>query len=142
MMEPRAHNFEDLSIGMSASVSKQLNETSIEQFADLSGDHNPVHLDEAFAATTMFKTRIAHGMLSASLISTVIGMQLPGQGTIYLSQSLSFRAPVRCGDTVVARVEIVEIDARRRRVTLACTASVGETVVLDGEAKVLVPERS
>lgn len=133
----RSYTIDDLTVGMTASVSKVIDHDAIVAFAEVSGDHNRVHLDEDFAATTMFKTRIAHGMLSASLISTVIGMELPGQGTIYLSQTLNFRAPVKLGDTVTVTVEITEIDQRRRRVTLACVAKVGDTVVLDGEAKVL-----
>ncbi|WP_342643039.1 MaoC family dehydratase [Rhodoligotrophos ferricapiens] len=134
-----SYTIDDLTVGMRASLSKVIDDEAIRAFADVSGDHNPVHLDDAFAASTRFKTRIAHGMLSASLISTVIGMQLPGQGTIYLSQSLNFRAPVHCGDEVTASVEITEIDQRRRRVTLACEVKVGDVIVVDGEAKVLAP---
>ncbi|WP_137390090.1 MaoC family dehydratase [Rhodoligotrophos defluvii] len=135
----QSYSIDDLKVGMTATVKKLVDDNAIKAFADVSGDFNPVHLDENFAATTRFGTRIAHGMLSASLISTAIGMHLPGQGTIYLSQTLSFRAPVHCGDEVTATVEITEIDPRRRRVTLACVVRVGDTVVVDGEARVLAP---
>lgn len=137
MTSIQSYTIDELSVGMTASLSRVIDHNAIVAFAEVSGDHNPVHLDEEFAANTMFKTRIAHGMLSASLFSTVIGMQLPGQGTIYLSQTLNFRAPVKLGDTVTVTVEITDIDVRRRRVTIACVAKVGNTVVIDGEAKVL-----
>lgn len=132
---------EDLAVGMSASYQKRLGSDDIVAFANLSGDRNPIHLDEDYAAGTPFKTRIAHGMLTASLISTVLGTRLPGPGAIYLSQSLQFRAPVRCGELVTAEAEVSALDVRRRRVTLACLCRVGDTVVIDGEAKVVVPAR-
>src|SRR5690606_3923177 len=132
---------EDLAVGMEASHSKTVTETDLEVFADLSGDNNPVHMDEAFAATTPFRSRIVHGMLTASLISTILGTKLPGPGAVYVSQSLRFRAPVRLGDTVVARATVSEIDLDRKRARLACCCMVGETVVLDGEALVMVPSR-
>jgi 3-hydroxybutyryl-CoA dehydratase len=132
---------EDLSVGMSASFEKTVTEADIVAFADLSGDTNPVHMDEAFAAATPFKGRIAHGMLGASLISTVFGTRLPGPGCIYVSQDLRFKAPVRIGDTVMAEVRIAEIDAAKRRVKFSCECRVGETVVIDGEAMLMVDRK-
>lgn len=104
--EVYSHRFEDLDLGMSASVSRTISEADILMFAGVSGDTNPVHLDQEFAASTMFGGRIAHGMLSAGLISAVFGTRLPGPGSIYLSQNLKFKAPVKIGDTVVARVTV------------------------------------
>ena len=133
---------EDLSVGMSASYEKTVSEADIVTFADLSGDTNPVHMDESFAAATPFKGRIAHGMLGASLISTVFGTRLPGPGCIYISQDLRFKAPVRIGDTVVAKVTVAEIDTAKRRVKFACECRVGDTVVIDGEAMIMVSRRA
>ena len=133
---------EDLEIGMTRSLSKVITDKDIEMFAEVSTDHNPVHLDADYAAKTMFKGRIAHGMLSAGLISAVIGGLLPGHCTIYLGQSLKFLAPVRPGDEVVAEVKVVAIDHARRRVTLETTCSVGDTTVIKGEALVLAPSRN
>ena len=133
---------EVLEIGMTRSLSKVITDKDIEMFAEVSTDHNPVHLDADYAAKTMFTGRIAHGMLSAGLISAVIGEQPPGHGTIYLGQSLKFLAPVRPGDEVVAEVKVVAIDHARRRVTLETTCSVGDTTVIKGEALVLAPSRN
>lgn len=145
---PNHHNLpvgticiEDMEIGMSRSVAKTITDEDIEMFAAVSLDHNPVHLDEDYAQDTIFGGRIAHGMLTAGLISAVIGEQLPGHGSVYLGQSLKFTAPVRPGDRVEAAVTVREIDHSRRRVTLDCVASVGDTVVLKGEALVLAPSR-
>lgn len=132
---------EDLSAGMTALFAKTVTEADIVLFAGISGDINPVHLNHEFATETMFEGRIAHGMLTASFISTVIGTRLPGPGAIYLKQSLNFRAPVRVGDTVRARATIRQVIPEKRRVVLETVASVGDTVVLDGEALVLVPGR-
>jgi 3-hydroxybutyryl-CoA dehydratase len=133
---------EDLAVGQTASYAKTVTEADIVLFAGVSGDTNPVHLDQEFAAQTMFKGRIAHGMLSAGFISTVLGTKLPGPGAIYLSQSLKFKAPVRPGDTVRARATITAIAPEKRRVTLATTCHVGDTVVIEGEAVVMVPSRA
>ena len=145
---PRHHNLpvgticiEDLEIGMSRYVSKIIGDRDIEMFAEMSMDHNPVHLDEDYAQDTIFGGRVAHGMLTASLFSAVIGEQLPGHGSVYLGQSLKFLAPVRPGDHVTASVTVREIDHARRRVTLDCAATVGEKAVLKGEALVLAPSR-
>ena len=130
---------EDMSVGMSRSLSKVITDADIEMFAEVSTDRNPVHLDDAYAMDTIFQGRIAHGMLTAGLISAVIGEQLPGHGSVYLGQSLKFLAPVRPGDRVTAEVTVREIDHAKRRVTLETTCSVDGKPVLVGEAKVLAP---
>ena len=132
---------EDLEIGMEAQHERVVTGSDIETFAELSGDDNPVHLDADFAARSPFKARIAHGMLTASFISTVLGTKLPGYGCIYLSQTLRFKAPVRIGDTVRTLARITSLDRDRRRAALDCSVSVGDKVVLEGEALVLVPSR-
>jgi 3-hydroxybutyryl-CoA dehydratase len=135
------YSLEDLSVGMTAAYERVVTETDVVQFAGISGDHNPVHLDEAFARTTRFKGRIVHGILSASFLSTAIASRLPGPGTIYLTQNLSFRAPVRIGDTVEARVTITDIIRDKARVVLKTVCRVGDIVVIDGDALVMVPAR-
>jgi 3-hydroxybutyryl-CoA dehydratase len=130
---------EDLSVGMSRGLRKVIEDVDLEMFARISGDRNPVHFDDDYARDTIFGGRIAHGMLTASLISAVIGEQLPGHGTIYLKQNLSFLAPVRPGDLVEATVTVQEIDYAKRRVTLACVCVVAGKPVLKGEAMVLAP---
>ncbi|ULB10295.1 MaoC family dehydratase [Cereibacter azotoformans] len=132
---------EDLEIGMSRHLRKEVTDRDIELFAEVSTDRNPVHLDDDYARDTIFEGRIAHGMLTAGLISAVIGEQLPGHGTVYLGQSLKFLAPVRPGDTVLAEVTVTAIDHARRRVTLETRCLVGNTTVLKGEALVLAPSR-
>jgi 3-hydroxybutyryl-CoA dehydratase len=139
--EVYSHRFEDLELDMSASVSRTVSEADILMFAGVSGDTNPVHLDQEFAASTMFGGRIAHGMLSAGLISAVFGTRLPGPGSIYLSQTLKFKAPVKIGDTVVARVTVKELKTEKRRAVFSTVCSVGSTVVLEGEAELLIPSR-
>jgi len=133
---------DDLTIGMERSLSKVIGDREINMFAELSTDHNPVHLDDEYAKNTMFKGRIAHGMLTAGLISAIIGEQLPGHGTVYLKQNLTFTAPVRPDDLVIATVKVMKIDLAKRRVTLECQCSVGDTIVLKGEALVLAPSRT
>ncbi len=132
---------EDLSVGMSDVFAKTVSEADIVLFAGVSGDTNPVHINQQFAEATPFKGRIAHGILSASFISTVLGTRLPGPGAIYVSQNLRFRAPVKAGDTVVARATVKEIHAERRRVVLTTVCTVGDTVVIDGEAVTMVDNR-
>ena len=132
---------EDLEIGMTRSLRKVVTDRDIEMFAEVSTDRNPVHLDDSYAQDTIFEGRIAHGMLTAGLISAVIGEQLPGHGTVYLGQSLKFMAPVRPGDMVFAEVTVTEINHPRRKVTMETKCSVGDTVVLKGEAVVLAPSR-
>ncbi len=128
-----------LRIGQKATLAKVLTEADIVAFAGASGDCNPIHLDEAYAIATPFGGRIAHGMLTAGVLSALLGTRLPGPGCVYLSQTLRFRAPVRPDDQVVAEAVVEELDAARRRVTLATTCRVGTTVVLDGEARLLLP---
>ena len=132
---------EDLEIGMTRHLNKVVTDEDIEMFATVSTDRNPVHLDDAYAQDTIFEGRIAHGMLTAGLISAVIGEQLPGHGTVYLGQSLKFLGPVRPGDLVRAEVEVLEIDHAKRRVKLDTRCLVAEKVVLKGEATVLAPSR-
>ena len=130
---------EELEIGMSRDLHKVVTDRDIEMFAEVSTDHNPVHLDDDYARDTIFEGRIAHGMLTAGLISAVIGEQLPGHGTVYLGQSLKFLAPVRPGDMVRAVVTVTEIDYSRRRVTLDTRCEIDGKPVLKGEATVLAP---
>jgi len=130
-----------IKIGESASLTKTFTDEDVRQFAAISGDANPVHLDEAYAAQTSFKKRIAHGMLTAGLISAVLGTKLPGEGSIYMNQTLSFRAPVYLDDTITVTVEVVKIHERKPVVTLktVCTNQ-DDVVVLEGEAVLLVPK--
>lgn len=139
--ETIGHYVEELSVGQSASFAKTVSEADIVLFAGISGDTNPVHINDEFARGTMFKSRIAHGMLSAAFISAVLGTKLPGQGAIYMSQSLKFKAPVRIGDTVKATATVTEIIPEKKRVVLKTVCTVGETVVLEGEATLMVPSR-
>src|SRR6476659_6911202 len=131
--------FEDLSVGMTETLSKTIASSDVVGFAQLTGDRNPIHLSEHFAAKTTFGGRIAHGLYTASLISAVLGTRLPGPGAIYISQTLNFRAPVRIGDTVDVRVLVAELMPEKFRARLACTCSVVGEVVLDAEALVKVP---
>ena len=133
--------FEDLSVGMTEVYSKTVRSSDVVGFAEITGDRNPIHLSEHFAARTPFKGRIAHGLYTASLISAVIGTRLPGSGAIYISQTLKFLAPVKIGDTVDAIVEVTELNAERQRAKLRCECKVEETTVLVGEAEVKVPRR-
>ncbi len=140
MSEPSVASIRDISVGQSDSYTRTITERDIDLFADVSGDDNPVHFDETWAArATPFKGRITHGMLSASYISTVIGTRLPGPGTIYMNQTLRFCAPVRIGDTVCATVTVRNIDERKKRLTLDTVCTVGEQTVIMGEALVMVP---
>ncbi len=132
---------EDLSVGMTASYSKTITEADVILFAGISGDNNPVHINEEYAAATMFKGRIVHGMFCAGLISAVLGTRLPGPGTIYLSQTMNFKAPVRIGDTVTATVTIKELNSERRRVALTTVCTVKDKVVVDGECLMMVDRR-
>jgi 3-hydroxybutyryl-CoA dehydratase len=132
---------EDLTVGMSAAFSKTITEADILLFSAVCGDTNPVHLDQEFAATTLFKGRVAHGMLSASLLSTVFGTKLPGPGAIYVSQNIRFTAPVRISDTVVARVTVESIDMAKRFVKFSCVCTVGNKSVIEGDATLRVSAR-
>ena len=132
---------EDIEMGMTRYIRKVITDRDIEQFAEISTDHNPVHLDDEYARDTIFEGRIAHGMLTAGLVSAVIGEQLPGHGTIYMSQNLKFLAPVRPGDLVHAEVKVVDMVIDKRRVKLDCRCEVNGKNVQVGEAIVLAPSR-
>lgn len=132
---------DEIEVGTSRHLTKKITDEDIEMFAQVSTDRNPVHLDEAYAQGTMFKGRIAHGMLTAGLISAIIGEQLPGHGTIYMGQSLKFLAPVRPGDVVYAEVKVTSFDLEKRRVILDCHCAVDGKKVLVGEATVLASRR-
>ncbi len=136
------HFFEDLFVGQTATLCKTITDDDIMMYAAVSLDTNPIHLDEAIARDGRFGGRVAHGMLSASLISAVLGSHLPGPGTIYARQSLNFRAPVRIGSTVRAIVEIMDLNPLSKKATLKTTCMVKEEVVIDGQACVLVPSRA
>lgn len=137
----QGHYFEDLAIGMEASYTRIVTERDVDGFAAVSGDTNPVHLDAEYAATTVFKERIAHGIWTAGLVSTVFGTQLPGPGCIYVSQTLNFRAPVKIGDEVIAKVTLTELIPQKRRAIFACECTVAGKTVLQGEAVLMVPNR-
>ncbi|WP_342310500.1 MaoC family dehydratase [Burkholderia pyrrocinia] len=141
MNELHGYDIEDLRVGMTTSFAKTITEADIVLFAGVSGDNNALHINEVFAAKTAFKGRIAHGMLSASVISAAIANKLPGPGTVYLSQSLRFLAPVRPGDTVLAQVTVTEVITERRRVVLRTECMVADQVVIDGEALVMTTSR-
>lgn len=133
--------YEDLEPGMEASLSKTITDADIRAFADVTGDHNPIHLDADYAAKTPFKMRVAHGMLTGGLLSAIFGTILPGPGAVYVSQTLNFRAPVLLGDTVVARVRVTELFEAKRRVRFDCACSAAGRLVLSGEAMLIVPAR-
>lgn len=137
MNEINGYDIEDLKPGMSASFAKTITEADIVLFAGASGDNNAIHINEEFAKTTPFKGRIAHGMLSASVISAAIAGKLPGPGTIYMAQNLRFKAPVRPGDTVHAEVTVKEVQSEKGRVTLETVCTVGGKVVIEGDALVM-----
>jgi 3-hydroxybutyryl-CoA dehydratase len=136
------YDIEDLKPGMTGTVSKTVTDADIVMFAGVSTDVNPVHLDDNYASTTMFKGRIAHGMLSAGFISAVLANKLPGPGTIYLGQTLRFKSPVRPGDTVTATVTVKEVVVEKKRVVLDTVCSVGERVVIEGEATMMCTSRA
>ncbi len=142
MQELHGYFIEDLEVGMSDRFGKTVTDADVATFAGVSGDTNPVHINDDFAKETLFKGRIAHGMLAASFISTVLGTRLPGPGAIYMGQSLSFKAPVKIGDTVIARVSVTEVDREKRRIKVETTCFVGDTVVVEGEAKLMVNSRA
>lgn len=142
-MNPQnGYDIEDIAIGMSAETAKTISEADILLFTAVSTDTNAVHLDEEYGKTTMFGGRIAHGMLSASLLSAVLGTRLPGPGVIYVGQSLRFKAPVRIGDTVHAKVTVKEVVTDKCRVILDTVCTVGGKVVIDGEATVMTTSRA
>jgi 3-hydroxybutyryl-CoA dehydratase len=133
---------EDLEVGMSDSIVKTISGSDIEMFARLSGDNNPIHLDQEYAQTTPFGKRIVHGMFSAALISAVAGTKLPGHGGVYLSQELKFRKPIFIDDTVTATLTVTDINQRRGRVTMSTNVTVNEKLVVSGEAVYMVDKKS
>jgi 3-hydroxybutyryl-CoA dehydratase len=135
----QTYYFEDLALGMRETLRKKVENEDVIGFAELSGDHNPIHLSEHFARKTRFGGRIVHGLYTASLISAVIGMRLPGPGAVYISQTLNFRGPVMIGDEIDVIVEVLELTEKGRRVRLGCECRVGDKVVLDGEGVLSVP---
>ncbi len=140
--ELHGYYFEDMKEGMTDVYGKTVTDADIILFSGISGDINPVHLNHEFASETMFKERIAHGMLTASFISTVVGTKMPGPGCIYVNQSIRFKAPVKSGDTVVARVTVTKVVPEKKFVELKTICTVGDKIVIDGEATVMVPARS
>lgn len=135
----KGFNYDDLFVGMAREFAKTITYGDILTFAEVSGDNNPMHLDEEFARSTFFRGRVAHGMLTASLISTIVGTLLPGPGCVYLGQNLKFLSPVRIGDTVTARASVKELIPARKQAVLRTTCQVAETVVVDGDALVWLP---
>jgi len=136
-----SYTIDELKPGMSAEFTRTVSERDVELFGEVSGDTNPVHFDETFASSTPFKGRIAHGVLTASYISTVLGMQMPGPGTIFLGLNIRFKAPVRIGDNVAAICTVRDVISEKRRVVFDCACRVGDTVVIEGEATVMPPAR-
>jgi 3-hydroxybutyryl-CoA dehydratase len=141
MTELQAYYFEDLTIGLAAVFSRTVTETDVIMFSGISGDTNPLHLNDEYASCTRFKGRIAQGMLVAGFISAAFSTKLPGQGCVYVTQNLRFKAPVRIGDTVHARVEVTALLPEKKRAQFKTTCSVGGIVVIDGDATMMVPSR-
>ena len=142
MSQIQGYYLEDLEVGMGAHYSRTITDTDVVLFAGISGDDNPVHINEEYARSTPFKGRIVHGMLLAGLISCVAGTRMPGPGAIYVDQKLRFRAPVRVGDTVTAVNTVTEVLPERRRIRMQTLCRVGDKVVVEGEATFLVPSRA
>ena len=139
--QQHGYYLEDISIGMSAIFAKTITEADVSLYAAVSGDMNPLHMNEEFACHTRFKMRIVHGMLTTSLWSTLVGTRLPGPGSAYMSQEMAFLKPVHIGDTVTARVTVSEIDVKKQRVYLNCECFVRGALVASGSGKVWVPRR-
>ena len=141
-MTQQGYFIEDLSVGMSASITKVISDSDVKSFAEISGDKNPVHIDDEYAKNTMFKGRIAHGILVTGLISSVLGMELPGPGAIYMKQELKFTAPVPIGSEVTATVTVIDMVPEKKRVTLETVCKIGDKDVIKGEAMVMVPSKN
>lgn len=141
MMQKAPIPLEDFCVGQSAEITRLVDDETVRAFADVSGDHNPLHLDEEFARRTPYRGRIAHGALIASYLSALLGNELPGPGSIFVSMDLGFRSPVRIGDTVRSRAEITSIDLKTRMLELSCSCRVGETEVMTARASVMVRTR-
>ena len=142
MNDLNGYDVEDLQPGMNACFSKTITEADIVMFAGVSGDTNAVHLNEEFAATTRFGARIAHGFLTASVISAAVANRLPGPGTVYLGQQLRFKVPVKPGDTVHAAVTVLSVEVAKARAVLSTVCRVKDTVVIEGEATVMITSRA
>jgi 3-hydroxybutyryl-CoA dehydratase len=142
MSDLHGYYIEDLEVGMSASCAKTISESDVYTFAGITGDNNPVHVNAEYAATTMFKERIVHGMFSAGLISAVLGTKLPGPGAIYIDQTLKFKAPVMIGDTLTATATVTDINTSRRRVVLETICSVAGKTVAAGSATLMVDSKA
>ncbi|MEH6822577.1 MAG: MaoC family dehydratase [Motiliproteus sp.] len=142
MNDLHGYYIEDLEEGMTASFAKTISESDVYTFAGITGDNNPVHINAEYAAQTMFKERIVHGMFSAGLISAVLGTKLPGPGAIYIDQNIKFKAPVKFGDTVTATATITEINTERRRVILNTVCTVSGKIVATGNATLMVDSKS
>ncbi|WP_319569249.1 MaoC family dehydratase [Cohaesibacter marisflavi] len=138
---PRTIYYEDMQIGQQESLIHTVTESDISAFADLTGDHNPIHIDKAHGAASRFGSNIAHGIYTAGLLSAILGMRLPGPGSIYVSQTLQFKAPVRPGDTVTVTATVKDLQDKGRRVTLDCAAEVDGLSVMSGEAVVMAPKK-
>ncbi|MEY8765808.1 MULTISPECIES: MaoC family dehydratase [Francisella] len=134
-----SYSIDEIEIGMCASYSQTITDTDVKVFAGLSGDHNPVHLDELYAEKSRYKKRIAHGLISASFFSALFGTKLPGKGCVYVGQNLNFKRPVYLGDTVVATVIVSNIDVSRKRVFFDTKCTVKNKVVIDGTAEIFIP---
>ena len=139
MSDVKEARLEDLEVGQSFTTVNVVSDGDVVKFSEVTGDVNPIHLDDTYAKKSIFGERIAHGMISASYISAIFGTKFPGPGSIYLSQNLKFKAPVKIEDTVKTTVTIMDLNQRRKRVTLNCECRVGDTVVLTGEAQLMVP---
>ncbi|MCF5861191.1 MaoC family dehydratase [Aeromonas veronii] len=134
------YKIEEIKAGMTASYSQTITDADIKDFAGISGDKNPVHMDEVYAKESRFERRIAHGMLSSSFFSALFGTQLPGRGCVYVGQNLKFRKPVYIGDTVIATIEVTSVDFERRRVFFDTYCKVGKSKVITGTAEIYIPE--
>jgi 3-hydroxybutyryl-CoA dehydratase len=139
--QPKRYYIEDLKPGMSASYERKVSEEDIQKFGEVTGDFNPVHFDEEYARGTIFRGRIAHGLLTAGYISTVLGTKLPGAGAIFMNAAIRFKAPVRIGDEVIATCTVREVIPEKKRVICDCVCKVGETAVIEAEAMLMVPAR-
>ncbi len=132
-------DIDEVCIGMNASYSQTISDADIKSFAGVSGDNNPVHMSDEYAEKSRFKKRIAHGLMSSSFFSALFGTKLPGEGCVYAAQSLIFKRPVYIGDTVVASVEVIDIDIKKRRVFFSTVCKVKGKVVIDGSAEIYIP---
>lgn len=141
MIDFKEFDIGEIEVGMTASSSHVITDGDVVSFAEISGDKNPVHLDEEFAATTRFKKRIAHGLMSSSYFSALFGTQLPGRGCVYVSQNLNFKRPVHIGDEVTASIEVTGIDQEKRRVFFSTVCKVKNKIVIDGVAEIYIPPK-